>query len=163
MKYSRLLRHLFASPWAVRRRFPASVLEAIEAAIARTERRHGGELRWAIEGSLDGPALWRNGTPRERAMEVFSMLRMWDTEANNGVLIYVLLADRAVEIVADRGYGDVSASPGWLAACRSIEQRFAKGDYQRGAVEGIEAVGQLISARYPAIDRDELSNATVLL
>jgi uncharacterized membrane protein len=163
MSISRLLRHLFASPWAVKRRFPAPVLEAIEAAVARTERQHGGELRWAIEGSLDGPALWRNSTPRERAMEVFSLLRMWDTGANNGVLIYVLLADHAVEIVADRGYGDISASPAWLAVCRSIEQWFAKDEYQRGAVEGIEAVGQLIAARYPAIDRDELPNAPVLL
>lgn len=159
----RLLRHLFTSPWAVKQAFPASALQAIEAAIARTERLHGGELRLAIEGSLDGPQLWHDITPRERAGEVFSQLRMWDTEANSGVLVYVLLADHAVEIIADRGYGDISKNPDWLAACKTLEGCFAKGDYEGGAVRGIEAIGKLIAQRFPAIDRDELPNATVLL
>jgi len=156
-------RHVFTSPWAVKRTFPASTLQALESAISRTERLHGGELRWAIEGSLDGPQLWQDLSPRERAAEVFSQLRMWDTEANNGVLVYVLLADHAVEIIADRGYGDLSQQADWLAACKAIEARFAKGDYAGGVVEGTERIGALIAQRFPAVDRDELPNATVLL
>lgn len=163
LDFGRLLRHLFTSPWAVKRRFPPAALQAIEAAIAKSERLHGGELRLAIEGSLDGPQLWHGLTPRERAGDVFSQLRMWDTEANNGVLIYVLLADHAVEIIADRGFGDISKDPDWLAACKTLETSFAKGDYEGGAVQGIEAIGKLIARRFPAIDRDELPNATVLL
>lgn len=163
LDFGRLWRHLFTSPWAVKRAFPPGALQAIEEAIAQTERLHGGELRLAIEGSLDGPQLWHDITPRERAAEVFSQLRMWDTEANSGVLVYVLLADHAVEIIADRGHGDISTNPDWLAACRTIEACFAKGDYQGGAVQGIEALGKLIAQRFPAIDRDELPNATVLL
>ncbi|MEQ1580399.1 MAG: TPM domain-containing protein [Steroidobacteraceae bacterium] len=163
LDFRRLLRHLFTSPWAVRQKFPASTLQAIEAAIANTERLHGGELRCAIEGSLDGPQLWNDLTPRERASEVFSMLRMWDTEANSGVLIYVLLADHAVEIIADRGYGDISKNPDWLAVCKTLEGCFSRGDFEGGAVRGIEAIGKLIALRFPAIDRDELPNATVLL
>lgn len=95
-------------------------------------------------------------------MEVFSWLRLWDTAGNNGVLIYVLLADHAVEIIADRGLED-SAAPEWLAACRAMEQEFAKGDYERGAVAGIAAVGQLIARRFPAVDRNEQPNTPVLL
>jgi uncharacterized membrane protein len=163
LDFRRLLRHVFTSPWSLQQKFPAATLQVIEAAIANTERLHGGELRCAIEGSLDGPQLWRDLTPRERAGAVFSQLRMWDTEANSGVLIYVLLADHAVEIIADRGYGDISKNPDWLAACKTIETCFARRHYQDGAVQGIEAIGKLIAQRFPAIDRDELPNATVLL
>jgi uncharacterized membrane protein len=160
---NRLLRHLFASPLAVRRHFSAEVLAAIESEIGRTELQHGGELRFAVEGSLDAAAVWRDVTPRDRAMQVFSGLKMWDTAANSGVLIYVLLADRAVEIIADRGHGDISANPEWLAACRAMEQWFAKGDYQHGAIEGIAMVGQLIVRCFPAVDRNELPVAPILL
>jgi uncharacterized membrane protein YgcG len=163
LDFRRWLRHVFTSPWAVKRTFPAATLQALESAISRTERQHGGELRWAIEGSLDGPQLWHDLTPRERAGEVFSALRMWDTEANNGVLVYVLLADHAVEIIADRGYGDLATQPGWQAACRTIEACFAKGDYAGGVVCGTELIGALIAQRFPAVDRDELPNATVLM
>jgi hypothetical protein len=163
LDFRRLLRHLFTSPWAVKQKFPPATLQAIEAAIANTERLHGGELRCAIEGSLDGPQLWHSLAARERASEVFSQLRMWDTEANSGVLIYVLLADQAVEIIADRGFGDISKNPDWLAVCKTIEASFARSDFQGGAVQGIEAIGKLIAQRFPAIDRDELPNATVLL
>jgi uncharacterized membrane protein YgcG len=158
----RLSRHVFAPPGAVRRRFSPAVLAAIEQAIAASEARHGGELRFAVEGSLDLLPLWRGQTPRDRAMEVFSWLKVWDTAANNGVLIYVLLADHAVEIIADRGLKD-SAAPEWLAACRAMEEGFAKGDYEQGAVAGIATVGQLIARHFPAVDRDEQSNTPVLL
>lgn len=163
MDTRRLLRHVFSSPRAVQRLFPPAVLDDIEQAISATERLHGGELRFAVEGSLDGVAVWRGVTARERAMEVFSALRLWDTEANNGVLIYVLLADHAVEIIADRGFGDISADAGWLAACHTLEERFAKGDFAEGVILGIASVGHLMAGRYPSVDRDELPNTAVIL
>ena len=90
-------------PGAVGRAFPPSAMAAIEEAIAKSEREHSGELRFAVEPALDTSALLAGQSGRERALEVFSQLRVWDTEENNGVLIYLLLADRDIEIVADRG------------------------------------------------------------
>src|SRR5687767_441551 len=108
-------------PGSVRRAFPAHDLQAIEKAIAKSEKRHGGEIRFAVEAALDVPALLRGQSAHGRALEVFSELRVWDTEANNGVLIYLLLADRDVEIVADRGVNRRVGPQGWEAACREME------------------------------------------
>jgi hypothetical protein len=103
MDLSRIVRHLFATIWSVRRAFPQSSLDAIERAIQKTEATHEGQVRFAVEHALDLPPLLAGQSARERAVEVFSQLRVWDTEHDNGVLIYLLLADRDVEIVADRG------------------------------------------------------------
>ncbi|HKO88004.1 MAG TPA: TPM domain-containing protein, partial [Burkholderiales bacterium] len=100
---SRVLRHLFFDDWRLRKAFNRSALAAIEKAIGEQERRHRGELRFVIEAALPAPALWRNYLPRQRALDLFASLGVWDTEENSGVLIYVLLADKDVEIVADRG------------------------------------------------------------
>ncbi|HEX9706849.1 MAG TPA: TPM domain-containing protein, partial [Steroidobacteraceae bacterium] len=102
MNPARVLRHLFATRWGTRRRFTAEVLTRIETALERIEAQHAGELRFAIETAFDLPELWYELTPRQRALQVFGHLGVWDTEANNGVLIYVLMADHDVEIVADR-------------------------------------------------------------
>jgi uncharacterized membrane protein len=162
--FSRFCRHLFASPRAVKRAFPENVLAAIERAITASEAVHGGELRFAVEGSLDGAALWRDQSPRDRALEAFARLRIWDTAANNGVLIYVLLADHAVEIIADRGFtGGGVEEEDWTHACQAMRASFAKGAYERGALEGIAAVGRLMARRFPAIDRDELPNTPLIL
>lgn len=137
---------------------------AIEAAIAASEAVHGGELRFAVEGSLDGAALWRDQSPRDRALEAFARLKIWDTAANNGVLIYVLLADHAVEIVADRGFTGAGVEQiDWAEACRAMRENFAKGTYERGAVEGIAAVGRLMARQFPAVDRNEMPNAPLIL
>ncbi|EIT71858.1 MULTISPECIES: TPM domain-containing protein [Hydrocarboniphaga] len=162
----RLLRHLLVGRWTTRKRFPASVLADIEAAVKRHERLHPGEVRFAVEAGLSLPHLWASVSPRERAIEVFTQLRVWDTEDNNGVLIYVLLADRDVEIVADRGVagGRVPQSE-WDACCRVIEKHFAAGRFGEGAIAGIESVSGVL-ARYPcgrADVGDELPNAPVLL
>ncbi|HET9700096.1 MAG TPA: TPM domain-containing protein, partial [Burkholderiales bacterium] len=103
MNLARILRHLATSPLTVKRAFPATALAAIEQAIREAERSHAGEIRFALEGALELGALLRAQSPRERAVAAFSSLGVWDTEHNNGVLIFVLLADRDVEIVADRG------------------------------------------------------------
>ncbi|MGA2709726.1 MAG: TPM domain-containing protein [Steroidobacteraceae bacterium] len=149
-KATRLLRHALATHWRARLRFPAPVLDAIEIAVARAERSHAGQIRFAIETALHPMQILRDLTPRARAVEVFSALHVWDTEHNNGVLIYVQLADRVVEIVADRGITGRVQPAEWEAVCRLMEQHFRSGRFRDGAVAGVEAVGMLLSRYFPA-------------
>ena len=144
---TRFLRHTLTTPFAVRRAFPRAALEAIEREIALAEREHRAEIRFAVEGALDTLALLRGQSARERAIEVFSDLRVWDTESNNGVLVYLLLADRDVEIVADRG---VSGIADWGAICRQMETQLAAGRYEEALVQGIRAIARALSAQLPA-------------
>ena len=163
----RWLRHLVAARGKLERAFPVQTLAAIEQAISAAERLHRGEIRFAIEGSLDPGDAWRGRSPRERALELFAALGVWDTEANNGVLIYVLLADRDVEIVADRGYNDRVGTAEWSAVCATMEQEFRAGHYEHGAVAGVQEAGRLMTRHFPALpggrDEDELPNWPALL
>jgi uncharacterized membrane protein len=135
--------------WSARRAFPQSSLDAIERAVSETEAKHDGQIRFAVEHALDLPQLLAGLSARERAVEVFSQLRIWDTEHNNGVLIYLLLADRDVEIIADRGiHAHIGA--GWEAICRSMEERFRRGEFEAGVVEGIRAVGDHLTRHFPS-------------
>ncbi|MFO1406273.1 MAG: TPM domain-containing protein [Steroidobacteraceae bacterium] len=167
MHWKRALTHLLATRGDLARAFPPRVLAAIESAIAETERAHSGEIRFAIETSLDPVEALKGRRPRERAVQVFAETGTWDTELNNGVLVYVLLADRAVEIVADRGHNDRVAADEWAAACRAMEAAFREGRYEAGAVEGIRRVGAIVARHYPATpgaaNPDELPNRPVLL
>ena len=167
MTGARWWRHLFATRGALRRAFSPTVLTAIEAAIAESELTHRGEIRFAIESALDPRELWAGKTPRQRAMEVFAALGVWDTGENNGVLIYVLLADRDVEIVADRGYNLRITSDQWIEVCHAMERHFATGDHGVASVHGVREVGQLIAAHFPPLpggrDEDELPNRPALL
>jgi uncharacterized membrane protein len=165
MDLTRILRHLATTSARVRRAFPASALRAIEQAIAASEASHAGEIRFVVEGSLDGLPLLRGQTARERAIELFARLHVWDTEHDTGVLIYVLLADRHVEIVADRGIHAKAGAQTWSAICRDMEAHFGAGDFGRGAVQGIEAVTQLVTRHFPLApgDRNELPDAPILL
>lgn len=163
MNFARILRHLASSGWSLRRAFDSQVLGAIEQAIGETESRHGGEIRFAIEDNLSAAELWRDRTPRARAIEVFARLGVWDTEANNGVLIYVLWADRDVEIVADRAFTGRVSDQEWRAVCQRMEALFAQQQPQQAVIEGIRAAGDLIARHFPATDRNELSNRAVLL
>jgi uncharacterized membrane protein len=138
---------MLATPLRVRRAFPPASLAAIEREIAQAEREHHAEIRFAVEGALDALPLLRGQTARERAIEVFSDLRVWDTEHNNGVLIYLLLADRDVEIVADRG---VSRIDDWARICREMEVRLARGLYEEAVVEGIRSIARVLSTHFPA-------------
>jgi len=149
----------------MRRCFPTSTLDAIEQAITRTEFAHSGEIRFAIEVALDPWEALRGYTPRDRALEVFANLGVWDTAANNGVLIYVLLADHDVEIVADRGYNELVTAAAWAAVCATMRDAFSRGDYRTGAVAGVDSVGALIAPHFPVApgDRNELPNRPTLL
>jgi len=147
----RWLRHLAHGPIA-RRHFPAGTLQAIHDAIAESERGHQGEIAFAVEARLPVAEVLRHRTARERAHQVFANLRVWDTRHNTGVLIYVLLADRAIEIVADRGVAARVNQAEWDTVCRMIEGHFGAGEYRIGAITGIRAVGAILGRQFPSGD-----------
>ena len=169
MRMRRLLRHAAALHWRTRILFPRATLDAIREAIVRAERAHAGEIRFAVETALPPRRVLGEVGPRARALEVFSELRVWDTEHNNGVLIFVLVADRSVEIVADRGFRTRVHSAEWEGVCRMMEEHFRVGRIKAGAIAGIDAVGGLLARHFPAaipnqaIARNELSDQPTLL
>ena len=162
MDLSRLLRHAAAMHWRTRLKFSGATLDAIDQAIGRSELAHEGEIRFAIETALTPQHILNGVDSRARALEVFSLLRVWDTEHNNGVLVYVQLADRAVEIVADRGFQGRVSPAEWAAVCRLMEEHFRAGRFRGGSVAGIEAVGILLARHYPNQGRDAKSQQNQL-
>lgn len=165
MTIKRILRHLVMSHWQVNRAFSRRTLTAIEQAIKASEIAHVGEVRFAVEGALDGTPLFKGQSARERALEVFSQLRVWDTEHNNGLLIYLLLADRAVEIVADRGIHSKVGSREWERICHNMETAFKQANYQGGVVSGIQAVTQHLIKHFPVsgAGKNELPDKPVVI
>lgn len=164
-KLKRIMRHLLSGRWQVARHFPAEAMQAIEQAIQHSETSHMGELRFAVEAGLDWRELWHGITPRQRAIEVFSRLRVWDTEHNSGVLIYLLLADRRVEIVADRGIHQRVGDAEWTTICREMEAAFRAGEFERGVLLGLERISALLAAHFPATENnpDEIPNHPIVL
>jgi uncharacterized membrane protein len=165
MTVGRILTHLFTTAWSVRRAFPPRLLARIEQTVGECEASHSGEIRFAVEHSLDLPELLRGETARERAIDVFSTLRVWDTEQNNGVLIYLLLADHDVEIVADRGIHARVGPQGWELVCRQMESAFRQGDFEGGVLGGIRAVSEHLRRHYPAqgAQENEVPNRPAVL
>ncbi len=149
MGIKRIGRHLVQHRWAVRKYFPQRVLTAIEQAIKTGEATHSGQVRFVVEGALDGKPLFRNQPSRERALDIFSKLRIWDTAHNNGVLIYLLLADRDVEIVADRGIDASVGAAGWAKICADMETDFRSGNFEAGVIKGIEEVSRQLARHFP--------------
>ncbi len=162
---SRIVKHMVSGRWQVARRFPKRSMHTIEDAIRQSETRHMGELRFAVEAALDWPDLLAGASSRKRALEVFSHLRVWDTEHNSGVLIYLLLADRKVEIVADRGIHARVGEAGWATICRNMEKKFRAGEFEGGVLEGIAAITALLQQYFPAqgANSNELSDYPVTL
>lgn len=165
MGIGRIARHLVEHRWRVRRAFPPKVLANIEAAIRTGETTHAGQVRFVVEGALDGAPLLHNQPARARALDIFSHLRVWDTAHNNGVLIYLLLADRKVEIIADRGVDAKVGSEGWQRICRDMEADFTGGRFEAGVIKGIEAVSRELAKYFPpdGHPRNELPDAPVVL
>lgn len=164
-KLKRIFRHLLSGRWQVARHFPSASMQAIEQVIQRSETSHMGELRFAVEAGLDWHELWHGITPRQRAIEVFSQLRVWDTEHNSGVLIYLLLADRRVEIIADRGIHARVGDAGWADICREMEAAFRAGNFEQGVLAGLSRISSLLAEHFPAIvnNTNELSDKPVIL
>jgi TPM domain len=163
----RILRHMLTPFWVLRRCYPPQLLARIEARIGEIERRHPGEVRFAVEHALELGDLISGLTSRERALEVFGLLRVWDTEHNNGVLIYVLHAEHAVEIVADRGLARAVPQHEWDALCRQVEGEFRARRYGPGAMAAVEGAARLLerySSGVPrAAARNELPDQPLLL
>ena len=156
----RLLRHLFAR--SAQGLFPPDTMARIAAAIDAGERRHAGEICFAVESALPIGALLRNVTARAHAEHAFEHMRVWDTQANNGVLLYLLLADHRIEIVADRGLRGKVSDEQWRGVCQLMEERLRAGDAGDAVVRGVEAVSDLLAQHFPQragmVDVDELPN-----
>lgn len=164
MDLKRIVRHVFTPRWSVNRVLPPPSLDAVQGAIEEIEATHEGQVRFAVEHALDLPQLLAGQSAQARALDLFSELRVWDTQHSNGVLIYLLLADRDVEIVADRGV-HVHVGQGWEAICRRMEERFGRGEYEAGVVEGVRAVGKHLERYFPTRDarRNELPDEPVVI
>lgn len=166
MNLKRIFTHLCTPPWLLRRHLSRATLQRIEAAIAESERSHHGELRLVIEAVLPWREAIAGVTARERAIETFARERVWDTEHNSGVLIYLLLADRDIEIVADRGIHAKVGEAGWTEICTAMEQQLRVGAFESGIFEGLRAIGALLDQHFPANEQDnpdELANRPLLL
>ena len=165
MDIKRIGKHLLEHGWRARRDFPQRVLERIEQAVKKGEATHSGQVRFVVEGALDGAPLFRNQPARERALDIFAQLRIWDTAHNNGVLIYLLLADRNVEIIADRGIDAKVGADGWENICKQMEAEFRSGNFERGAIKGIEAVSRELAKYFPSAGGgpNELPDAPVVI
>jgi uncharacterized membrane protein len=162
---NRVLRHLLATRWSLRRTFPPGSLAAIETAIRAAERDHSGEIRFAVESGLHLRELLAGTGARARAIDAFARLGVWNTVRNNGVLIYLLLADRDIEIVADRGFAGKVGEEEWQDVSRCMENEFRAGHFEAGALAGIRRASAIIARHYPPVpdDRDELPNAPELI
>ena len=150
----RVLSHLLKSPSTLHRCFPSHALTAIEEAIEASEMKHRAEIRVAVEVALDLGDLWRLRSARERALEVFTELEVWNTVERNGVLIYVLIAERDVEIVADRGLDGRVTNDEWRHVCSLIESQLAAGRWRDGILVGVEAATALLAREFPATGRN---------
>jgi hypothetical protein len=136
MGIKRVSKQLLEHHWRARRVFPPRVLALIGQATKAGEATHSGQVRFAVEGALDSKLLFKNQSARVRALDIFSQLRIWDTAHNNGVLIYLLLADRKVEIVFDRGIDAKVGAAGWQNICAAMETDFKAGNFESGVVKG---------------------------
>ena len=144
----RALRHLFAP--SAQRLFPSATMDRIAQAIAEGETRHAGQVCFAVEPALHWGAVLRGTSPRQAAEDAFARLRVWDTEANNGVLLYLLLADRRIEIVADRGLRATIDEQHWRAICERMEGGVRTGDAEAAVVGAIGAISDLLAHAFPA-------------
>jgi uncharacterized membrane protein len=165
MRLSRAIRHILTTRYNTRHHFPVAVRDAIEKAIADNEAVHGGEIRFVVETAFDLPELWRGLSVRHRALQLFGQFGVWDTANNNGVLIYVLMADHGVEIIADRGIAQFVTPHEWQAVCRLVEQHYRAGRFLEGSIAAVDGVGALLGRHFPGkgAKASELPNQPVLL
>lgn len=150
MGIARLMKHLLTPPWLARRRFGRVLVDEIGRAVAASENRHRGELRFVVEGPLPAPQAWHGVNARQRAAELFASQSVWDTEENSGILIYLQLVDRRVEILADRGIAARVPQAEWDAICRAMEAAFKAGDYRGGALAAVARASDLLVEHFPA-------------
>ena len=160
MNLKRTSKHLLMTHWQVKRAFPARTARALAQALKDSQSAHVGQVHFTVEGALHSRALFKGQSAQQRALEVFSNLRVWDTEHNNGLLIYLLLADRAVEIVADRAIYSKVSSQEWDGICREMQTAFKAGNYEGGVVGGIQVVTQHLIQHFPACRAEHPAGST---
>jgi len=162
-RWSRLLKHRLLDDGDARRMLGDAALERLRARVAASERHHSGEIRICVEAGLPFSYIRRDASARERAVAMFGKLRVWDTEHNNGVLIYLLLAEHAIEIVADRGLNRVVAADEWAEIAASMQNAFKSGEFEAGLLRAVDAVDALLvrhfAARPGEVDVNELPDA----
>ena len=165
-RWLRLLKHRQLDERDAARVLAPEALARIEARVAASERRHSGEIRVCIEAGLPLSYLRRNASPRERAVAMFGKLRVWDTEHNNGVLIYLLLAEHAIEIVADRGLSRHVDAAQWQAIMATMRAAFQASEFEPGLAQAVDAVDALLAKHFPlapgVANPNELPDAPVL-
>ena len=161
----KILKHLLTPNWLARRAFTPAVLKRIEAVIGQSEAAHRGEIRFALEGALPLLSLLKGVTARTRAVQVFADLRVWDTEENTGVLLYLQLIDHDIEILADRGINAHVQPHEWEAICLRMEVAFREGRFEDGVIAGLNDITALLTRHFPARAQnpDELPDKPVLL
>ncbi|MGZ3158881.1 MAG: TPM domain-containing protein [Burkholderiaceae bacterium] len=164
-KMTRLMRHLTTTRATGRHTFPAHTLKAIQTAIAQGEAQHRAEIRLIVEPALTLRDVMSDLAPRERARELFAHHRIWDTEENCGILIYINLADHKVEIIADRAVGRALPATDWQAVCQTMTQGFARGDFHDSAVAALSELNALLKTHFPAngLPLNELPNRPLVL
>jgi uncharacterized membrane protein len=165
-KLARIFKHRWLDESDTRKAIPPEMVERLAKRVTASERRHSGEIRIYVEAGLPMSYLWRNATPRERAVTMFGKLRVWDTEHNNGVLVYLLLAERAIEIVADRGLTRVVPQDEWQAIVARMSAAFRHGRFEDGLTQALEEVSALLVAHFPLgageVNANELPDEPVL-
>lgn len=162
----RLFRHLFITEFYRKRVFPKSSLNKIEATITEIESKHRGDVFFVVENALSVRSITEGKTARQRAIEVFAEYGVWDTEKNTGILLYLLMADKDIEIIADRGINAKVNQATWEAICQTIESAFKEGEFESGVVDGLKAMGALLDEHFPSAEQhnpNELSNKPVFL
>ncbi len=148
-KLLRMLRHRWLDERDSARALGPDALQRLEARVHASEKAHSGEIRVCVEAGLPLSYLWHNRSPRDRAITLFGKLRVWDTEANNGVLIYLLLAEHAIEIVADRGIARHVPAEHWQAIVAGMRDAFRAGRYEEGLNTAIDAVDAMLARHFP--------------
>ena len=163
---TRLLKHRRLDETDAQRALGAGASKRIEARVAASEARHSGEIRVCVEAGLPLSYLRRNAAPRERAVAMFGKLRVWDTEHNNGVLIYLLLAEHSIEIVADRGLDRQVDNAEWQRIMAAMQVAFKGGKFEAGLNQAIDAVDGLLTQHFAlapgAVNPNELPDAPLL-
>jgi len=164
-RLKRLMKHLFIWPGIVKQYFPKESMQRIENAIALSERTHFGEICFVVESNLHAFDIVRKVSAKKRAIEIFSKFHVWDTAQNNGVLIYLLLADHDFEILADRGIHHHVGNEGWEQISREMEKHFKRGDFELGVLHGIAKITEHLDRHFPAETKNanELSNAPIVI
>ncbi len=161
-----MLRHLWRDQSDTRKAIPPDMVQRLAQRVAASEQRHSGEIRFFVEAGLPVSYLWREATPRERAIAIFGKLRVWDTEQNNGVLIYLLLAERAIEIVADRGLASKVPPAQWQAIVSRMGSALRESRFEDGLTQALQEVSALLVAHFPvaagAQNTNELPDEPVL-